>query len=109
MYYVPYRLTTWERETVNQEARIVVPEDPEAPAGSVRVVHLMIPDSPSVAIGIDKDPSTIAQNRVYEWPVAPTNQTIKLHLAPQQFISAAALSSMCELSIRIEYLLVGAH
>lgn len=98
-----YKPTTWDRETVTQEARVVLGPDEGAPAGSIRHVQIVLPDSPTVFIGLDKQPEDIAMSRTYNWPLAPTDFVIRFDLLPEQFISAVASVQLAELSIIVEY------
>ena len=98
-----YKPTTWDRTTVTQDARVILGPEVGAPPGSYRHVRIVVPDSPTVFVGVDKRPDEIAMNRTYEWPVAPTNTPVWFDVLPEQFISAAASAGVSELSIIVEY------
>lgn len=88
--------TTWKREVVDQQARVIV-----EPSADFRVVRILFPQSPDVGVGIDSKGEDIAFSRLYDWPVAPKDRFVKIPLEPGQFISAAAASGFAVLSVLI--------
>lgn len=98
-----YKPTLWDRTTVTQEIREILPPESRAPQGSVRRVQLVVPPSPVVYAKIDGDPVAIGLNRSYKLPVASPNATIEFTLQPHQNIVAAAKVGFAEISIIVEY------
>ena len=98
-----YKKTQWYRATVDQQARLVVPPEIDAPHGSYRCIKVLTPNSPQVHFGLDKEPHDIAMNRAYTWPSSPTGRVLEFYLQPDQFLSAVSETALAELSIIIEY------
>jgi hypothetical protein len=102
---IPYKKTESYRATLVQEARVFVPPDPDAPAGSYRCVQVLIPDSPKVSVAIDKDPKDLGLNREYKMPVWSPGAQITIRLLPDQWLIGASNISFAEVSVIVEYLM----
>lgn len=104
MSHKPYKKSEWKLATVDQQARVCVPQEAEAPQGSYRKVTILFPGSPLVRVGLDKTPESIGLARSYEWPDAPVGEVVPIKLLPDQFLSLVASSGYARLSVLIEYL-----
>jgi len=102
--FVPYRKTKSFRTTLVQEARTFLAADTEAPAGSFRVVQVMIPASPQVSIAIDGDPDKVGLNREYKVPVWSPNAQVKFTLLPEQSLMGMSGEGLAKVSVIVEYL-----
>ena len=116
MILKPRKPTQTFRETVKQEAAIILGPEDDAPANSFRKVTVLVPESPRVYFDIDRnvqqgfyDESTnpdkpdIGPNRNYTMPPAPTGQCISFVLLPGQHILAMADDGYAIFMIIVEY------
>jgi hypothetical protein len=105
-----YKPTANWRETLTQEARVILKPEEGAPPGSYRKVQITIPPSPPIFAGIDQPvqkrygQSGIGPNRDYELPNLPPGQCIEFALLPEQFLTASARPGLGFVSLIIEYI-----
>lgn len=110
-----YQRTEMLRETVAQEARVVLKpiKDGDGPENSYREVQVLVPEGNGLFVGIDlpvqrgfgMGEGGIGPNRTYLVPKMPTGQAIVFRLLPEQYITAMAESGYVNLALIIEYVL----
>jgi hypothetical protein len=119
---VLYKPTEMKRRTVPPTGRVLLHAAPDAPELSHRRVLILMPTSPGVSLvvgpndkltdpsdipGIDDsgaDPEDIAEGRFYQWPeAAGAGEIIKIHLAPENWISAMSREGMANVALVVEY------
>lgn len=98
-----YKPTELLRETLTQEIRVFVPPLEAAPAGSYRVVQVLVPMSPKVSVGVDRTPKSVGPNREYKLPVLPPGAQIRFQLLPEQFLVGCANIGYAEVSVIVEH------
>lgn len=104
MSHRPYKATTISRLSLTREVRVVLEPEVDAPAGSYRLVQVMIPASPPVFIGLDVDPKEVGLNRTYKLPLAPPGQFLRFALMPHQFLVAASDTGFAVSSLIVQHL-----
>lgn len=96
------------RETVVQEARVILPPEHDAPPGSVRRVQVLIPPSPTVFMDEDVTPEELGPNKNYKMPTMAPGARLVFYLLPEQWLVANAAERFANISIVCEYLSGGA-
>lgn len=98
-----YKNTEILRETLTQEIREFVPALEDAPAGSYRVVQVLVPMSPKVSVAVDRQPKELGPNREYKLPVLPPGAQIRFQLLPGQFLVGSSNVGYAEVTVIIEH------
>lgn len=104
-----YKGTETLRRTLNQEARIILARQEEAPPDSYRLIQVLVPASPRCYVGVDVEIQTtfesngIGPNRNYQVPVFPPRQQIPLVLLPHQHLTAMADTGIAFLTLIVEH------
>lgn len=104
-----YRPTATLRKILTQEARVILPPDPDGPANSHREVQITIPGSPQVYVGIDIpvqrgfDQGGIGPDRNYQLPSISPGQLVQVKIQPQQFIVASCDPGIAYVSLIVEF------
>lgn len=120
-----FRPTETKRRTTMPTGRVLlhpIAGQPDVSPGSYRRILIVLPESPAVSIaigpmrltdasdivGIDDAgayPEDIADGREYQWP-APLSAggIVKIHLMPEQWISAMSHDGIAEVTLYVEYI-----
>lgn len=104
--------TTFAREMLKQEARVILPPeldvvnhiDPDL-GRPVRCVQLLIPPREGIFIGLDVDPGEngIGPDRWYKLPPIPSGAQIDFTLLPDQWLIGSVDEGMSPMTIICEY------
>lgn len=89
---------------MSQEIRPIIGPEENAPDGTWRRVHLIVPMDPKMFADLDKTPEWYGLNRTYKLPAMCSGNTIIFTLMPHQSLVAASEEGIAEASIIVEYL-----
>ena len=93
------------RITVDQQLKMVLDAEEDAPTGTYRSVQLLIPNSPQLHFAIDgPTPLEAGPNRNYKTTPVPPGAQITFCLQPEQKLYAQATKGQGFPGIIIEYL-----
>lgn len=119
-----YRPSESKRRTVMPTGRILLSalDQSQVPSGSFRRVLVVLPENPPVVLvvgpttlsdpsdipGIDDSgatPESVADGRAYQWPApASAGETLKLHLAPENWLTAMSTDGEAHIALYVEYI-----